>query len=138
MPIRGHLLAARMPRRLVTGTVLALSLALSASAAEAVPVQPKAAGLPGLPDNPDPVTGKDAAKAKLRLKDHARKSAVKTLAPAAWPGAGSAELTLSSAAPRSARSALSSAVAKADIGGLPVTVAPAPERRPRRQRRLGR
>jgi RHS repeat-associated protein len=108
---------------LVTGAVLALSLALSANAAEAVPAQPKAAGLPGLPDNPDPITGKDAAKAKLRLRDDARKSAVKTLPPATWPAPDSAELTLPSAAPRSARAAAPSAGAKADIGGLPVTVA---------------
>lgn len=126
MPIRGRLLAARMPRRVVTGTVLALSLALSASVAQAVPAQPEAAGLPGLPDNPDPVTGKAAAKAKLRLNDDARKSAVKTLAPTTWPGTGSAELTLPSATPRSAaRAAAPSAGSKADIGGLPVTVAPA-------------
>ncbi|MFF9213988.1 MULTISPECIES: RHS repeat-associated core domain-containing protein [unclassified Streptomyces] len=129
MPIRGHLLAARMPRRVVTGTVLALALALSASAAEAVPAQPKAAGLPGLPDNPDPITGKNAPKAKLQVKDDARKSAVKTLTPAAWPAPGSAELTLPSATPRSPRAAAPSPAAKADIGGLPITVAPATSRK---------
>ncbi|MEU0674286.1 polymorphic toxin-type HINT domain-containing protein [Streptomyces sp. NPDC006172] len=125
MPIRGRLLAARMPRRVVTGTVLALSLALSVSAADAVPAQPKAAGLPGLPDNPDPVAGKDAAKAKLRLRDDARKSAVTSLPPAVWPAPDSAELTIPSAAQRSTRVATPPATAKASIGGLPVTVAAA-------------
>lgn len=112
MSMRGRLLAARMPRRVVTGTVLALSLVLPAGMAQAVPAKPEAPGLPGFSKNSDPVKGKYAAKADPLPDDDATKSAVTALDSPAWPRTGSAELS-----PRGA--------AKAVVGGLPVTVSPA-------------
>ncbi|WP_327373343.1 polymorphic toxin-type HINT domain-containing protein [Streptomyces sp. NBC_01216] len=110
---------------MVTGTLLALSLALSASVAQAVPVQPEAAGLPGFSDNPDPIKGKDAAKAKPRRVDDARKFAAPTLSRATWPKVGSAELAIPTSPPMRARSAgVPGPPEKADVGGLPIAVSP--------------
>ncbi|MEV5971647.1 polymorphic toxin-type HINT domain-containing protein [Streptomyces sp. NPDC051921] len=102
-----------------------MSLALSAGVAQAVPVQPEAFGLPGFSDNPDPISGKNASKAKARALDDARKSAVRTLGRAIWPQAGSAVLSLTAPGTSASGETAPAASAKADIGGLPVTVSAA-------------
>ncbi|WP_285390640.1 polymorphic toxin-type HINT domain-containing protein [Streptomyces sp. RKAG337] len=120
MFLNGRLLASRMPRRAVASTVLSLALALSAGTLQAAAFAPETGRLPGFADNPDPVAGKNANAAKARPADAAKKAAVKTLDPAAWPGAGSIDIPLPAATV--ARSAAEGA--KASVGGLPVAVRP--------------
>lgn len=130
MPIRGRLLHARMPKSVLAGAAIVLTLAVSGGNAQAVtPLQPVSSGLPGFSKNPDPVTGKAAGKAKPRPVDGAKKAAVRSLGKVTWPAAGSAEVTLPAAATAGARAAKAAgapaAGARARVGGLPVTVAPA-------------
>ncbi|MFF7182180.1 polymorphic toxin-type HINT domain-containing protein [Streptomyces sp. NPDC008121] len=89
-----------------------------------MPSQPEAARLPGFSDNPDPINGKNAGRAKPLGSDAAKKAAVTTLDQPVWPRRASAEVTLPAApAPTAARTARhASPVTKADVGGLPVTV----------------
>ncbi|MGW5423464.1 RHS repeat-associated core domain-containing protein [Streptomyces sp. NPDC003943] len=115
MPPRGRPLAARISTGALSGLVLALTLSLSGSGvAQAVAPQSKAPGLPGFADNPAPIQGKKAGKAKPAPADAAKKAAVRTLGKVTWPTAASAELSPTAAARTRAR-----------VGGLPVTVAPA-------------
>lgn len=123
MSLRGRLLASRMPRHVVAATVLGLALSLSAATAQAIPAKPEGAKRPGVPGSSDPVKGKNA-KTKPRPADPARKASARTLDPALWPQAGSAEVRLS-APPADSRRADSVKGAKAVAGGLPVTVTPA-------------
>ncbi|MEU8761990.1 RHS repeat-associated core domain-containing protein [Streptomyces sp. NPDC048659] len=118
-----------MPRSVLAGAAIVLTLAVSGGNAQAVtPLEPPPPGLPGFSKNPDPVTGKDAGKAKPRPADAAAKAAVRSLGKVTWPAAGSAEVALPAAAAPAARTAKAAgapAAAKTRVGGLPVTVAPA-------------
>ncbi|MFE3942753.1 RHS repeat-associated core domain-containing protein [Streptomyces sp. NPDC059118] len=114
-----------MPRRTAGALMLGLALALTAGSAQAVPPKQEAVGLPSLPDDPDPATGKDAAKAS-RPADPAKKAAATRLDPVVWPTAGSAEVTVSAAAPLTAgRAAGGTAARTPRPGGIPVSVSPA-------------
>ncbi|MEV7276045.1 RHS repeat-associated core domain-containing protein [Streptomyces sp. NPDC093111] len=119
-----------MPKSLLAGAAIVLTLAVSGGNAQAVtPLEPAPPGLPGFSKNPDPVDGKDAGKAKPRPADGAKKAAVRSLGKVTWPAAGSAEVALPAAAAPAARTARAAGTpataAKTRVGGLPVTVAPA-------------
>ncbi|OKI34761.1 sugar-binding protein [Streptomyces sp. TSRI0281] len=124
--MRGRLLTPRMPRRTGGAIVLGLALALTASAAQALPALPEEARLPGLTaDESDPVRGKDA-KAASRPADPARKAATKRLSPVAWPKQGSTEIAVSTTPLLlSGRAAGASPSAGTLPGGIPISVAPA-------------
>ncbi|MGW6457153.1 hypothetical protein ACWF94_14730, partial [Streptomyces sp. NPDC055078] len=133
MPLRGRLLASRLPRLAIGTLVLGVSLALSASTVEALPAFADDAKLPGIARNPDPVRTKNL-NAKPRPADPAKKAAAKALDPAVWPARGSADVALSPAAPPGAAARAGQRPGPAtEVGGLPVSVtaaAPGKERRP--------
>ncbi|MFI6645726.1 polymorphic toxin-type HINT domain-containing protein [Streptomyces sp. NPDC050504] len=128
MSLRGRPLASRLPRHMVGTLVIGLALALSASTAQALPDAVGGGSLPRVADNPDPIKGTEL-KSKPRPVDKARTTMANRLGPAAWPRAGSVDLTLAAAA-----SALTgkggSTAAEGRIGDLPIAVSPtAAERR---------
>ncbi|TXS55011.1 hypothetical protein EAO77_01415, partial [Streptomyces sp. t39] len=106
----------RIPGRLLAATALGVTIALTGSTVQAMPLtleEQQGRGRPGVQDFGDPVEGRDAKAAK-RPSDAARKAAVTALDKAVWPGGGSAELAVAGAAKETR------------IGGLPVTVAAVP------------
>ncbi|MGK5498892.1 polymorphic toxin-type HINT domain-containing protein [Streptomyces sp. URMC 125] len=116
-PFRGRLFSRLVPQRAVGAVVLSLNLALVGSTAQAVPFGKDTAGTgrPGVQDSADPADPAEgrSAEAAPRSADPTEKAAVRTLGPADWPEAGSAEVTVAAGGRSEGR---------AEIGGLPVTV----------------
>ncbi|GGT30110.1 hypothetical protein GCM10010271_37660 [Streptomyces kurssanovii] len=116
----------RIPGRLLAATALGVVVALTGSTVQAMPLtlEEQGRGRPGVQDFGDPVEGRNA-KAAPRPADPARKSAVTALDKAVWPGGGSAEVAVTSVAPK-----------ETTVGGLPVTVTKAPAK-PAKSARAG-
>ncbi|MFE5241560.1 MULTISPECIES: polymorphic toxin-type HINT domain-containing protein [unclassified Streptomyces] len=112
MAFRGRLMNRRLPGRLLTATVLGITLALTGSAVQAASPAPgqEGRGRPGVQDFGDPAEGKNA-QAKKRPADEARKAAVKRLDKAVWPAGGSAKVAVATTSP-----------VEENVGGLPVAV----------------
>jgi RHS repeat-associated protein len=111
MPFQGRLMNRHMPRWLLSATAVGVIIALTGSAAEALPVEEQGRGRPGVQNFGDPLEGKDG-KALPRPSDPAKKAAVSRLDKAVWPVGGSADVAVSASSP------------KVKVGGLPVAVAP--------------
>ncbi|MCX5417315.1 polymorphic toxin-type HINT domain-containing protein [Streptomyces sp. NBC_00059] len=112
MAFRGRLMNRRLPGRLLTATVLGITLALTGSAVQAASPAPgqEGRGRPGVQDFGDPAEGRNA-QAKKRPADEARKAAVKRLDKAVWPAGGSAKVAVATTSP-----------VEENVGGLPVAV----------------
>ncbi|MFJ2171562.1 polymorphic toxin-type HINT domain-containing protein [Streptomyces sp. NPDC087851] len=85
-------------------------IALTAGTVQAVPVENKGRGRPGVQDVGDPAKGVNG-KVKPRPADAAARAAVEQLDKGTWPRAGGAELSVTGTSP-----------AEVTIGGLPVSV----------------
>ncbi|WP_405613615.1 RHS repeat-associated core domain-containing protein [Streptomyces sp. NBC_01508] len=112
MSLRGRPLAARMPRHTVGAVVLGVLLALSASTVQALPAEPGTAKPPGVQEDADPATGKNAT-TEPRPADPVAKAAVKRLGAAELPVRDVATVAVADGTP-------------VKVGGLPVTLADVP------------
>ncbi|MGW7285251.1 RHS repeat-associated core domain-containing protein [Streptomyces sp. NPDC054847] len=95
---------------MLAATALGVTIALTGTTVEAVPLEEPGRGRPGVQDI-DPLKGRDA-KAKPRPGNPAKKAAVTRLDKATWPKGGSGEVAVTA-----------SGAQAVTVGGLPVAVA---------------
>ncbi|WP_188270931.1 MULTISPECIES: polymorphic toxin-type HINT domain-containing protein [unclassified Streptomyces] len=117
MPSRSRLSNRLIPGRLFAATALGVTLSLTGSTVQAIPLTPQdgGRGRPGVQDFGDPVEGRDAKAATKRPTDQAGKASVRSLDRAVWPSGGSAKLAVASGT-----------AAWTPVGGLPVAVTSVP------------